>query len=92
MEEQKKIKAYQEREMMFEKEDKKSARAFMRSGHLTLYKQRSGAMKWTQGTGDVSAYYWSDKYINSNKKRPYGIVDPDMKDLLEYVEPWEEVC
>ena len=48
-------------------------------------------MKWTHGTRDVSAYYWADKYINSNKKRPYGIVDPNMNDLLEYVEPWEEV-
>ena len=89
MKEHKKIKADQERKLRAEKEDKKSSRAFMRSGHLTLYKQRSGPMKWTHGTGDVSAYYWSDKYINSNKKRPYGIVD--MTDLLEYFEPWEEV-
>jgi hypothetical protein len=90
-EEGKKFRAEQERKATLEAEKKKNSREFMNSAHMRRYRQRLGPTKWTDGSRDVSSYYWSKKYIKSHRKRPHGIVDPDMTGLLKYVETWEEV-
>lgn len=87
----KKISAEQERKATLEAEKKKNSREFMNSAHMRRYRQRLGPTKWTDGLQDVSSYYWSEKYIKSLRKRPFGIVDPDMTGLLKDVETWEDV-
>lgn len=90
-EEEKKIRAEQERKATIEAEKMKNSRVFMNSAHMRRYRERLGPTKWSDGSRDVSSYYWSDKYLKSDRKRPYGIIDPDMTGLLKDVEPWEEV-
>ncbi|PWA60176.1 phospholipase-like protein [Artemisia annua] len=90
LEEEKQIIAKQEKLLLYQSEKKKKAKEYMNSKHMKMYRNRLAPAKWTHGSGEVSAYYWSKKYEQSEKKRPFGIVDPDMTDLLRYVEPWIE--
>ncbi|PWA38255.1 F-box domain-containing protein [Artemisia annua] len=76
--------------LLYQSEKKKKAKEYMNSEHMKMYRNRLAPAKWTHGSGEVSAYHWSKKYEQSEKKRPFGIVDPDMTDLLRYVEPWIE--
>lgn len=76
------------------KERKKARFAFFNSDHW----QRAQAdmakpVKRSHKDGSESAYYWSSKFIDAEKKRmpPYGIRDPDMSEFLKDVKPWVEV-
>ncbi|PWA92301.1 phospholipase-like, Aminotransferase-like mobile domain protein [Artemisia annua] len=90
LEEEKQIIAKQEKLLLYQSEKKKKAKEVMNSEHMKMYRNRLAPAKWTHGSGEVSAYYWLKKYEQSEKKRSFGIVDPDMTDLLRYVEPWIE--
>ncbi|PWA42179.1 F-box domain-containing protein [Artemisia annua] len=90
LEEEKQFRAKQEKMLMLQADKKKKSKEFMNSEHMKIYRNRLAPAKWTHGSGEVSAYYWSKKYLQSEKKTPFGIVDPDMTDLLRDVEPWIE--
>ncbi|PWA37354.1 F-box domain-containing protein [Artemisia annua] len=90
LEEEKQFRAKQEKMLLYQAEKKKKAKELMKSKHMKIYRKRLAPAKWTDGSSDVSAYYWSKKYLQSEKKILFGIVDPDMMDLLRDVEPWVE--